>query len=68
MVVVGQPVPAPVVATPATFTVQPAQKKAKDFMIFSVLLIMLCFLHGNILNGFLTLPALICSLAVCKTV
>ena len=68
----AQPVPTHVMATTvttapaiATLTSQPAQRKAKDFLIFSLILMMLCFLHGNILNGLLTLPALICSLAVC---
>ena len=67
MAIVGEPVPAPVMTTavPATLTVQPTQKKAKDFLIFSVILMTLFFLHGNVLFGLLTLPALIWSLAVC---
>ena len=67
MAIVGEPVPVPVMTTavPATLTVQPAQKKAKDFLIFTVILMTLFFLHGNILFGFLTLPALILSLSVC---
>ena len=65
MGVVAQPVPAPVVATGATLTFLPAQKKAKDFLIFSVILILIGILHGNIPNVICTLPALICSLAVC---
>ena len=66
----AQPVPTHMMATtvtttPVTLMSHPAQRKAKDFLIFSLILMMLCFLHGNILNGLLTSPALICSLAVC---
>ena len=63
MVVVGQPVTAPVMTATVT-AVQPVQRKARDFLIFSVILMILCFLHGNIPNVLLTLPALICSLVV----
>ena len=64
MVVVGQPVPAPVMTAATVTAVQPVQRKARDFLIFSVILIILCFLQGNIPNVLLTLPALICSLVV----
>ena len=46
MVVVGQPVPAPVMTTagttPTTLTVQAAQRKVKDFLLFSTILVLLC--------------------------
>ena len=64
MAIVGEPVPEAVVTT-ATVTVQPAQKKAKDFLIFSVILMTFFFFLGNIPIGLLTLPALIFSLNVC---
>ena len=66
--VIAQPIPTSVVATGApstTLTFPPVQKKAKDFLIFSVILILIGVLHGNIPNVIFTLPALICSLAVC---
>ena len=60
-----QPVPELLTATaPATVTVKTVQRKAKDFLIFSVVVTLLCFFLGNITSVLFSLPALICSFAV----
>ena len=57
VVVVGQP------AVASTVRVE-LPPKASDFLIFSVVLMVLCFIHGNIPFVLLTIPALICSIVV----
>ena len=63
-VVVEQPVSAPTTAT----QVQDQQPQpATDFLILSVVLMVICCVHCNILSVLLTIPALICSFLVCYT-
>ena len=38
--------------------------RANDFLVFSVVLMVICCVHGNILSVLLTIPALICSIVV----
>ena len=62
VVVVGQP------SAPPTTVVCRTQRRENDYMVFTLVLLVLCFLHGNILAVVLLIPALICSVTVsCQT-
>ena len=55
----------PVIAPPAKVTVErQPNAKANDFLIFSVILMVICCIHGNYISVCLGVPALICSLVV----
>jgi hypothetical protein len=58
VVVVGQP------SAPSTTVVRRTQRRENDYLVFTLVLLILCFLHGNILALVLLVPALICSVTV----
>ena len=57
VVVVGQP-------TAPNTTVIHRQPQANDYLIFTVVLFVLCLIHCNLLAVVLLIPALICSTTV----
>ena len=58
VVVVGQPS-----TVPHTTIVQP-RPRASEYLALTLVLMILCFLHGNLLAFFCLVPALICSCVV----
>ena len=58
VVVVGQP------TAPPTTVVHATRYRANDYMVFTLVLFILCLIHGNILAIVLLIPALICSVTV----
>ena len=58
VVVVSQP------TAPAATTVR-VPRRANEYLALTVVLCVLCFLHGNLLAVVLLIPALICSCVVC---
>ena len=58
VVVVGQP------SAPPPTVVHRTRRRENDYLVFTLVLLILCFLHGNILALLLLIPALICSVSV----
>ena len=60
VVVVSQP------STLAHTTIIQPRPRANEYLILTVVLMVLCFIHGNLLAFFCLVPALICSYVVSK--
>ena len=59
--VVGQPGP----SAPSKVVVQ-QPRRARDYLIFTLINMVVCFFFGGLPGALLTVPALICSLQVCQ--